>query len=85
MFIFSMHPFIPACLKFLKTCTRGISSSSADQHHEVFPSGERLYSLIPGWRSLKLPSRSCCAGIAMSWKALLQQLLIFRVTESVTW
>ena len=84
-FIFSIHPFIPACLKFLKPCTRGISSSSVNQHSEVFPRGARLCSPIPEWRSLMLPSQSCCTGIAMSWKALLQELVICRVTESFTW
>lgn len=75
-FIFSVHPFIPACLKFLRTCTHGISSRSVNQHREVFPCGERLCSLIPEWSSLKWPSQSCCTGIAMSRKALPQDSVI---------
>lgn len=82
-FVFSLHPFLPIWLKFLKTCTRGISSTSVNQLHEVFPCGERLYSPIPEWRSLMLPSQSCCTAIAMRWKALLQELVICWGTENV--
>lgn len=82
IFILSLRPFILTWLTFLKTCTHGISSSSVNQLHEALPHGEGLYSVIPERRSLKLLSQSC-TGIAVGWKALLQELIICWVTESV--
>lgn len=82
IFILFLRPFILTWLTFLKTCRHGISSSLVNRLREVLPHGGGLSSLIPERRSLELLSQSC-TGIAVGWKALLKELVICWVTESV--